>query len=115
MHKGVALVAIAAAVALAACEQVSSILPASALECGGTEPELCRQVAQLGIAQMNLAATGPITGVAIEALDCAEGGRANFRDWRGATTCWSLSITGEKSHGWGFVVLWPNGDLEPFW
>lgn len=117
MRTGITPVTIAAALALAACEQVSAILPASALECDGTELALCQQVARVAVAQMNLTATGPITEVTLETLDCDEAGRANFHAaaWAGAEACWSLVVTGEKSHGWGFVVLWPNGDLEPFW
>lgn len=114
MHKGVVLTVIAVA-ALSACEEVSSILP-SRLECGGTEAALCQQVARLGIAQMNLAATGPITEASLETLDCARAGKASFHStWADAEACWRVTVTGERSHGGGVVVLWPNGDLEPFW
>ena len=118
MRAGVVPVAIAAAVALAACDldpSPRSRLPASGLECGGTEPALCQRVARLGIAQMNLTATGPITAVTLESQDCDESARERLGGWRGAEACWSLVVTGERSLGWGVVVLWPNGDLEPFW
>ena len=115
MRCGLVPVAIAATLALAACGQAASLLPA-APRCGGTDAELCTQVSRLAIAQMNLTATGPITEVVLESVDCARTGRAYFLgDLSEARACWSVTVTGEESHGGGIVVLWPNGDLQPYW
>lgn len=106
---------IGAALALSGCEQITTVLPGT-LECGGAETPLCQAVARLAIAQMNLTATGPIEAVTLEPFDCVRGAKSYFHsEWAKATTCWSVTLTGERSHGQGVVVLWPDGDLEPFW
>jgi hypothetical protein len=65
---------------------------------------------------MNLTATGPITEVALESIDCERTGRSSFLgDLSGASACWRVNVTGKHSHGGGIVVLWPNGDLQPHW
>jgi hypothetical protein len=110
-------IGLAVAVALlAGCDQASALLPSGQLECAGTEPELCRAIAALAVAQMDLDATGPITLVALTEGDCEPAAMANFRsELAEAQRCWDVRVTGERSHGWGVVGLWPNGDLRAFW
>ena len=72
--------------------------------------------AGLAVKQMNLAATGEITGVAVQPVDCVRLATSNFRSaWARATNCWMVEVTGDKSHGGGVVVRWADGRLEPFW
>jgi hypothetical protein len=115
MRWGRAVAVIGAAIALSGSEQITTILPGS-LACGGAEAPLCQSVARLAIAQMNLTAAGPIEAVALESFDCVKGAKSHFHsEWATATTCWNVTVTGDRSHGWGVVVHWPDGSLEPFW
>ena len=115
MRWGRAVAGIGAAIALSGCDQITTVLPNS-LTCGGAEAPLCQAVARLAIAQMNLTATGPVEAVALEPFDCGKGARANFHsEWATATTCWHVTVNGSRSQGGGVVILWPDGNLEPFW
>jgi hypothetical protein len=121
MGRGTAAVValtLAAAVAVAACQQAAELLPANKLECGGTPAGLCGDVAKLAVSRMNLAATGAILKVDVTPVpDCAKWGRANFRSlqWADAQACWEVAVTGESSHGGGGVVLRRDGTLEASW
>jgi hypothetical protein len=116
MRRPAALLAISAALVLGACEQAELLLPADQLDCAGAEPDLCQRMARVAIAQMNVAATGPITLVVLQPVDCERIARSSFLgDLSGAVGCWVATVTGERSHGGGTIVLWPDGSLKPYW
>lgn len=102
---------------IAACEALpAGLSEPESLVCGGTEPALCRAVAQLAIAQMNLTATGPITTVTLTQVDCVRTARSNFRqEMATAVDCWTVEVMGERSHGGGLVAHYPDGTLQPYW
>ena len=102
--------------ALGACDVLTQVLPADRVECDGTGPALCDAVARLAVAQMNLTATGPITQVTLTGGDCETLASSTFQGGlRTADRCWAVEVTGERSHGGGYVGLQPDGTLEPFW
>jgi hypothetical protein len=108
----------ALAVLLAACDVLPDAMSGSGtLACGDTDRSLCRAVAELSIAQMNLTATGPITSVELSQIEnCLEWGKANFRIEVGAAVdCWEVAVTGERSHGGGTVARFADGTLRPYW
>jgi len=102
---------------LAACEGLPTGLShGGSLECGGTERALCGAVAELAISQMNLTATGPITAVALSRDDCTRAAAATFtHELESATDCWRVEVTGQRSHGGGWVARFPDGTLKPYW
>ena len=108
---------LAVVLALAACGGLPAGLSSGgSLECGGTERALCGAVAELAISQMNLTATGPITAVALSRGDCARAAAAIFtHELDSATDCWRVEVTGERSHGGGWVARFPDGTLKPYW
>jgi hypothetical protein len=66
---------------------------------------------------MNQAATGAIKRVVLERVtDCGALARATFHSsWATATDCWHVRLTGERSHGGGVVVRYPDGAMEADW
>ena len=116
MRLQLAPLVIAAALGPVACDQLAPLVPAGQLDCGGAAPELCDRLARAAIAEMNLVSTGPITRVVLEQVDCDRWARANFlSEIAKATGCWTADVTGERSHGGGTVVLWPDGSIQAFW
>lgn len=88
----------------------------STVSCGGTDATLCQAVADLAVSRMDRAATGMITRVRLEPVECAPMARSIFRSaWSGAHSCWSVEVTGESSHGGGYVVQLDDGHLEASW
>ena len=108
---------LAASIVLVACEGLpAGMADSGALKCGGTERALCGAVAELAISRMNLTATGPITVVALVSGDCDRLAVSNFRsELATATDCWRVEVTGERSHGGGLIVRFPDGRLQPDW